>query len=97
MRLHSIIFATITNSPFIAIDYDPKVKYYVDSLDLPELLINLNQLTVKNLDNKLKYIEINREMIQSNLKLKKEQFEQEAFSNVQLFYQFIAKKALERN
>jgi len=96
MRLHSIIFATITNRPFIAIDYDPKVKYYVDSLDLPELLINLNQLTVKNLDNKLKYIQANREMIQSKLKLKKEQFEQEAFSNVQLFYQFIAKKCLRK-
>ena len=93
MRLHSIIFATIANRPFIAIDYDPKVKYYVDSLELPELLINLNQLTVKNIDNKLKYIEANREMIQSHLKLKKEQFEREAFSNVQLFYQFIHKKS----
>ena len=97
MRLHSIIFATIANKPFIAIDYDPKVKYYVHSLELPELLINLNQLTVKNVDNKLKYIEANREMIQSNLKLKKEQFELEAFSNVQFLYQFIHKKVLERN
>lgn len=96
MRLHSIIFATIANKPFIAIDYDPKVKYYVHSLDLPELLINLNQLTVKNLDNKLKYIEANREMIQSNLKLKKEQFEREAFSNAQLFYQFIEQKCLRK-
>ncbi len=35
-------------------------------------------------------------MIQSNLKVKKEQFEREAFSNVQLFYQFIAQKCLRK-
>lgn len=63
MRLHSIIFATITNKPFIALDYDPKVKNYVNSLGLPELLLNIEQLTIKNIDNKLKYIYDNQEKI----------------------------------
>jgi len=92
MRLHSVIFATITGTPFIAIDYDPKVKAYVYSLELPELLININQLTVKNIDNKLKYINVHRELIQSNLEIKRNIFEQEAFSNVQLFNNLIEKK-----
>jgi polysaccharide pyruvyl transferase WcaK-like protein len=96
MRLHSIIFATITGTPFIAIDYDPKVRKYVYSLELPELLININQLTVKNIDNKLKYIDVHRELIQSNLKIKKKQFEKEAFSNVELFYHFIENRYLRK-
>lgn len=96
MRLHSIIFATITDIPFIAIDYDPKVKKFVHSLNLPELLININQLTVKNINNKLKYINVHRELIQSNLETKRIQFEKEAFSNVQLFYHFIEKRCLRK-
>jgi polysaccharide pyruvyl transferase CsaB len=96
MRLHSIIFATITDTPFIAIDYDPKVKKFMYSINLPELLININQLTVKNIDNKLKYIDVHREMIQSNLETKRKQFKLEAFSNVQLFYNFIENKCLRK-
>jgi polysaccharide pyruvyl transferase CsaB len=89
MRFHSIVFATMMNKPFLAIDYDPKVKYFVNSLDIPELLINLNQLTVKIIDNKLKYIRINKERIQSSLYEKKEQFEQKAYCNTQQLYQLI--------
>lgn len=89
MRLHSIIFATIANKPFIAVEYDPKVKYYVDSLGLNKLLIKLDELTVKNTDNKLKYIETNQEMIISKLKSKKIQFEKEANDNIQTLYHFI--------
>ncbi len=96
MRFHSIIFATIVNKPFIAIDYDPKMKNYVYSLGIPELLINPNKLTVKNVENKLKYIEVNQTMIQSILSLKKEQFEQEAFSNVQQLYRFIEENCLRK-
>ena len=96
MRLHSIIFATITAKPFIAIDYDPKVKNYVHSLNLPELLINVNQLTVKNIDNKLKYINVQRDIIESGLKIKAIQFEQEALSNVQSFNHLVEKKYLRK-
>lgn len=89
MRLHSIIFATIANKPFIAVEYDPKVKYFVDSLGLNKLLIKLDELTVKNIDNKLKYIETNQEMIISKIKTKKIQFEKDANNNIQNLYQFI--------
>ena len=89
MRLHSIIFATIANKPFIAVEYDPKVKYFVDSLGLNKLLIKLDELTVKNIDNKLKYIETNQEMIISKIKTKKIQFEKDVNNNIQNLYQFI--------
>ena len=97
MRLHSIIFATLVAKPFIAIDYDPKVSNYVQSLNLPELLINVNQITVKNIDNKLKYLNVHRDMIKSILKSKAQQFEQEVLSNVQLFYQFMEKKCIRKD
>lgn len=93
MRFHSILFATMSNKPFIAISYDPKVRHYVDSLGIPELIINLDQLTVKNVDNKLKYIEANKKMIQSRLDMKKVQFEKEALSNIQSFYRFMKENA----
>lgn len=96
MRLHSIIFATIVNVPFIAIDYDPKVKNYVYSLDLPDLLVKINQLTINNFDYKLKYINIHKKTICSKLKLKSKQFEQEAITNVHLLQKFIKENVIER-
>lgn len=96
MRLHSIIFATIVNVPFIAIDYDPKVKNYVYSLDLPDLLVKINQLTINNIDYKLKYINIHKKTICSKLKVKSKQFEQEAIANVHLLQQFIKENVIER-
>ncbi len=97
MRLHSIIFATINEIPFIAIEYNSKVKDYVNSLSLNELLINLNQLTVKNIEDKLKYIDINEKMIKSRLKEKRIQFEQKASLNTYLFNKFIDENVLGRN
>jgi len=92
MRFHSIIFATMMNKPFIAIDYDPKLGHFVYSLGIPELILNLNQLTIKMIDNKLKYISTNQKMIQSILYEKKEQFSKKAFNNCRQFYQSIIKE-----
>ncbi|MDD3656049.1 MAG: polysaccharide pyruvyl transferase CsaB [Atribacterota bacterium] len=78
MRFHAIIFATISNRPFIAIDYDPKVRNYVDSLGLSELLLNLNQLTIKNIDNKLKYIKDHQNEIKSILNSATKQYQDKA-------------------
>ena len=96
MRFHSIVFATMVSKPFIAIDYDPKVRIFVDSLGIPELLINLNQLTVKNIDNKLEYIRTNHKMIQAILYKKTEQLEKKASNNNRLFYQFVIKNYLRK-
>lgn len=41
MRLHSIIFAALTATPFIAIDYSAKVNGMLKELDMEEYSINL--------------------------------------------------------
>ncbi len=94
MRFHSIVFAVMENKPFLAIDYDPKVRYFVNDLNTPELLININKLTVKIIDNKLKYISTNKKRIQAILNEKKEIFEKKAYCNVRQFYEFITEKYL---
>ncbi len=93
MRFHSIIFSTMKNKPFIAIAYDPKVEFFVRSLGVSELLINLQELTIKNMDNKLKYIAENRKMIQTALKEKKEIFQGEASSSIQQLLHFIQEES----
>jgi len=44
MRLHSVIFAIKTNTPFLAINYAPKVEGILKDLKLENHLINLNEL-----------------------------------------------------
>lgn len=68
MRFHAIIFATISNIPFIALDYDPKVGNYVNSLGLSDLLLNVDQLTISEIENRLKYIRNHKDEIKSVLK-----------------------------
>ena len=99
MRFHAILFATMNGNPFIAIDYDPKVKNYVSSLGLSELLLNIDQLTVKNIDNKIKYINDNQENIKSVLYTSTKQYQDKADTGIVKLKFFIRERLLnlERN
>ena len=99
MRFHAILFATMNSNPFIAIDYDPKVKNYVSSLGLSELLLNIDQLTIKNIDNKIKYINDNRESIKSVLYTYTKQYQDKADTGIVKLKSFIRERLLnlERN
>lgn len=44
MRLHSLIFAAVANVPMVAISYDPKIDYFMESIDEEALM------TVQTLD-----------------------------------------------
>lgn len=63
MRLHSLIFACLTETPMIGLVYSPKVKNFLRLLDLSENglemsdanLINLQKLTLEILSNNNKY------------------------------------------
>ncbi len=94
MRFHAILFATISNKPFIAIDYDPKVRNFVNSLELPELLLNLNQLTIKYIDYKLQYINDNWGEIKSILDTNAKLFQGKAEAGMKELLSFIKEKIL---
>lgn len=67
VRLHSIIFASMVNIPFVAFNYDPKVKYFVDSLDLSELVVELDKFSLIDFKKKVEYIEKNNDRIKKLL------------------------------
>lgn len=92
MRFHSVIFATMSNLPFVAIDYDPKVRNYVNSLTLTELLINPAQLTIKNIDNKLKYINDHWFEIKNIVKLANQQYKNKAKNGFDILNAFLREK-----
>ncbi len=94
MRFHAILFATMNGNPFIAIDYDPKVKNYVSALGLSELLLNIGQLTIKNVDNKIKYISDNQKNIKSVLYNSTMQYQSQAYAGITKLKSFIRERLL---
>lgn len=89
MRLHSIIFSTMVDIPFIALNYDPKVKNFVESLGLSELLLELDDTSLKNFKEKVKYIKENDDRIKKILSKKVKILEEKAFSNNDLVFKFL--------
>jgi len=79
MRLHSLIFAAITGTPMIAINYSDKVKNFMSDMGLENYLINpeeidkLPELTAKTLRHhpttKDKTEELRKLLYSSSLKL----------------------------
>lgn len=49
MRLHGVIFAASTGTPFIALGYAQKVSDFVDQVGMPKQLISLDALTAETL------------------------------------------------
>ncbi|MHC2994766.1 MAG: polysaccharide pyruvyl transferase CsaB [Candidatus Atribacteria bacterium] len=89
IRLHSIIFSTMADIPFIALNYDPKVKNFVESLGLSELLLELDDTSLKNFKEKVKYIKENDDKIKKILSKKVKILEEKAFSNNDLVFKFL--------
>lgn len=44
MRLHSLIFSIISNTPFVAISYSPKVRNLINDVGLSEFVINSDEI-----------------------------------------------------
>jgi len=67
MRLHSIIFAVLTRTPFVAISYSKKVKDFVETLDLAEYCLDYQKLELENLKHTVKKALENRKAIEHQL------------------------------
>jgi len=90
VRLHSIIFSSMANIPFIAFNYDPKVKYFVEDLGLSELLIEIDEdISLKNIQEKIEYVRENTEKIKNILLEKVNNLEEKALANNELVYKFL--------
>ncbi len=90
VRLHSIIFSSMANIPFIAFNYDPKVKYFVEDLGLPELLLEINEdISLKNFQEKIEYVRENNDKIKENLLKKVNNLEEKALANNELVFKFL--------
>ena len=89
MRLHSILFSSMVNIPFIALNYDPKVKYFVEDLDLTELLLELNDLSLKIFRKKVEYVWGNSDKIKKILAKKAKNLEEKAIINNELVFKIL--------
>ncbi|MDX9971024.1 MAG: polysaccharide pyruvyl transferase family protein [Candidatus Gracilibacteria bacterium] len=63
MRLHSIICAIITDTPFIAISYAKKIDSFLSYAGLEDLIISQKELTTEKLQEKYEYLEENKTKI----------------------------------
>ena len=89
VRLHSIIFSSMANIPFIAFNYDPKVKYFVEDLGLSEVLLETGKgISLKDIQKKVEYIRENNDKIKNILLEKVNNLEEKALANNELVYKF---------
>ncbi len=72
MRLHSVIAAIMSEKPFIAINYAPKVKAFLEYAKLDEFLIDMDDLSEDKLNEVFKKIMKNKVSIRKRLKKFKE-------------------------
>ncbi|WP_053955326.1 polysaccharide pyruvyl transferase CsaB [Inediibacterium massiliense] len=66
VRLHSLIFSAVMNTPLIAISYDPKIDSFMESLQL-KTLCSIENLNYKALHEEINYIQKNYEQVKNIL------------------------------
>lgn len=81
MRLHSLIFATLTETPFLALAYSQKVVSFVHSLQEEDYLLNWSHFENEDLQKNFQKLLDNYELIQKNLAYKKPIFKNLAEKN----------------
>jgi polysaccharide pyruvyl transferase WcaK-like protein len=68
MRLHSAILSAAQNKPSIALSYSPKVKEFMRSLGMEELVLDLNRINEKSVLNLARKILQNKTQIYSEVR-----------------------------
>jgi polysaccharide pyruvyl transferase CsaB len=67
MRLHSLVFSALSQTPFIALSYSSKVTSFVNELDLGEYCLDYENLDPDELKERFKGLMRNYDEIQMNL------------------------------
>lgn len=89
VRLHSIIFSSMANLPFIAFKYDAKVKNFVTELGLSELLLELDNVSLEKIQEKIEYIRENKDRIKEILSEKVKDLKEKALINNNLVFKLL--------
>ena len=69
MRYHSNIFSAKEGTPFISISYEQKMFGFMQKIGLEEYCIDINELSIIELENKFKKLNSNYELYNQKLKL----------------------------
>lgn len=77
MRLHAIITAIKTATPFIAVNYSPKVKNFLKTAKLTDNLLELETINFENLKSTFERIKKNKTAVSENL----QKFNQQSSKN----------------
>jgi polysaccharide pyruvyl transferase CsaB len=67
MRLHSLIFATLTATPFLALSYSDKVSSYARELEMDDYALPLTALSEKTLSEKFNLLMSNYERVKGHI------------------------------
>jgi polysaccharide pyruvyl transferase WcaK-like protein len=62
MRMHSLIFALSYGIPIIGLNYDPKVRSFIKTMGIEDYIIDMNQISIKNITEAYKSIILNEKI-----------------------------------
>lgn len=91
MRLHMLIYAAIKNKPMIGIIYDPKVKAYLQEIDMPALE-NIDDLDVNSILDIFDDINLNYKKYEEKIAIKTKMLKEKASLNNKYLEELLIKK-----
>jgi polysaccharide pyruvyl transferase WcaK-like protein len=68
-RLHSAILGFVTQTPTIAISFDPKVDWVMEDLGQTEYLLQIRDFTAENVVEALDHIQLHRNLVVEQIRL----------------------------
>jgi polysaccharide pyruvyl transferase WcaK-like protein len=90
MRLHSLIYAATQGVPVAGLVYDPKVKGFLDEMDLDHYL-DVENITADGFYDLVSEVWLEKETIRSSIDSHKERLEKLALENVMQAYSLIGR------
>lgn len=87
MRLHSLIFATLTSTPFLGLSYSSKVSGLVKDLEMSDYMVEWEHFSLIDLQTKFNTLINNHEQIQAHLAYQRAKFQTLAEEHIQLLKQ----------